>query len=80
VLQRSAGQDSNGAAAEKSKDNAKITLDVETGPPTSDQLRSILEFTGAAKASDIIEGAVDEADAQRRLRGSSDAFKRPLVQ
>lgn len=49
------------------------------GPPTADQLKSILEYIGAGRVSDIVEGASDEADAQRRLRGNPSTFKRPVV-
>jgi len=78
LLQRSASP-ATGAAVDKSKEPPKITLDVNNGPPTADQLQSILEYVGADRASDIVEGASDEADAQRRLRGNPSAFKRPLV-
>jgi Protein of unknown function (DUF1687) len=76
ILERSAAP---AAASDKSKDNASITLDVTEGPPTADQLRSILEFVGASKAGDLVEGAADEADAQRRIRLNGSSFKRPTV-
>jgi Protein of unknown function (DUF1687) len=47
--------------------------------PTSDQLRSILEYVGEKNASKVVEGASDEADAQRRFRMDVNALKRPLV-
>jgi arsenate reductase-like glutaredoxin family protein len=78
LLQRSAGPVTENSA-EKSKEQPKFTLDVNNGPPTGDQLKSILEYVGAGRAGDIVEGASDEADAQRRLRGNPSAFKRPLV-
>jgi hypothetical protein len=48
-------------------------------PPTEDQLRSILEYIGPQKASTIIKGAKDEADAMRKLAASGDSFERPVV-
>jgi len=57
----------------------EFELEVTEQAPTSDQLRSILEFVGDGSEGKVIEGAVDAADAQRRLRQSLDALKRPLT-
>ncbi len=48
-------------------------------PPTPDQLKSILEYVGAQRASTIIKGAKDEADAMRKLKESGDNVNRPIV-
>ena len=48
-------------------------------PPTSDQLRSMLEYIGGKKASDLVNGARDAADAMRKLRDSGESFVRPVV-
>jgi arsenate reductase-like glutaredoxin family protein len=56
-----------------------FTLDVQEGPPTSDQLNSILEYVGAHNAGQIISGARDRADAMAKLKEDAELFKRPLV-
>jgi hypothetical protein len=66
--------DSNSAAQKK-----EFALDVTEQAPTSDQLRSILEFAGEEKVGSIVEGASDVADAQRRVRLDLSTLKRPLV-
>jgi hypothetical protein len=48
-------------------------------PPTPDQLKSILEYVGAQKASTIIRGAKNESDAMRKLKENVDNFNRPIV-
>ena len=57
----------------------EFELDVVEDPPTSDQLRSMLEYIGGKKASDLVNGARDEADAMRKLRDSGESFVRPVV-
>lgn len=57
----------------------EFELEVTEEPPTSDQLKSILEYVGAQKAGTIIKGARDEADAMRKLKESSDSFQAPVV-
>jgi hypothetical protein len=54
-------------------------LDVAEDPPTTDQLRTILEYIGAPKAHDIVKGARDELDAMRKLKENADNFQRPVV-
>jgi uncharacterized protein DUF1687 len=57
----------------------EFELDVTESAPTSDQLRSILEYVGEKNAASVVEGASDEADAQRRVRLDANTLKRPLV-
>ena len=57
----------------------EFELDVTEDPPTSDQLKSILEYVGAQNAGTIIKGARDEADAMRKLKQSSENFQGPVV-
>jgi len=57
----------------------EFELEVTEEPPTQDQLKSILEYVGAQKASTIIKGARDEADAMRKLKENSESFQRPVV-
>ncbi|EAT84882.1 hypothetical protein HBI56_078290 [Parastagonospora nodorum] len=69
------------AAAHDAQNKAERTefeLDVTEAPPTSDQLKTILEYLGGSP-SKVIEGASDESDAMRRLKADGNTFKRPLV-
>lgn len=56
-----------------------FTLDVTESPPTSDQLKSILEYVGGQNAGQVIQGARDESDAMRKLKENSESFQRPVV-
>ena len=58
---------------------SEFELNVTEDPPTSDQLRSILEYVGAMRAGQIIEGAKDEGDAIRKLGQNKNSFKAPVV-
>ena len=60
-------------------ERTEFELDVTEDPPTSDQLRSILEYVGAKRAGDVVKGAKDEADAMKKLRENGENFKRPVV-
>jgi hypothetical protein len=55
----------------------EFDLEVTEELPTTDQLKSILEYVGAQKASTIIKGAKDEADAMKKL--SAENLNRPIV-
>ncbi|KAF2499555.1 DUF1687-domain-containing protein [Lophium mytilinum] len=57
----------------------EFELDVTEAPPTSDQLRNILEYLGAGAPGRVIRGAKDEADAMRKLKEDGESFQRPLV-
>ena len=63
-------------------ERTEFELDVTEAPPTSDQLRSILEYLGgqgSGAPGRVIRGARDEADAIRKLKENADGFQRPLV-
>jgi arsenate reductase-like glutaredoxin family protein len=69
------------ASSHKAQDKAERTefeLDVTEAPPTSDQLKNILEYLGGS-ASKVVQGASDESDALRRLKADGDTFQRPIV-
>jgi arsenate reductase-like glutaredoxin family protein len=69
------------ASSHKVQDKAEKTefeLDVTEAPPTSDQLKNILEYLGGS-AGNVVQGASDESDALRRLKADGDAFQRPMV-
>ncbi|KAH7336288.1 thioredoxin-like protein [Rhexocercosporidium sp. MPI-PUGE-AT-0058] len=57
----------------------EFDVDVTEEPPTQDQLKSILEYVGVQKASTIIKGAKDEADAMKKLKENSESFQRPVT-
>ncbi|KAK5089994.1 hypothetical protein LTR64_005922 [Lithohypha guttulata] len=54
-------------------------LDVTEAAPTQDQLRSILEYVGEHKISDLVEGATSVSDAVKKLAANEGAFKRPVT-
>lgn len=64
--------------AQNKAERTEFELDVTEAPPTSDQLKTILEYLGGSP-SKVIEGASDESDAMRRLKADGNTFKRPLV-
>ena len=57
----------------------EFELNISEEAPTSDQLRSILEYVGARKAKDIVDGARDAGDAIRKLSEDKRRFKAPVV-
>ncbi|KAL8835859.1 MAG: hypothetical protein Q9170_003153 [Blastenia crenularia] len=59
----------------------EFDLDVTEDPPTSDQLRTILDYvgSGAGRVGQIVEGAVDEADALKKLKEDPNRFQRPVI-
>jgi hypothetical protein len=69
------------AASHQAQDKAERTefeLDVTEAPPTSDQLKNILEYLGGSPGK-VVQGASDETDAMRRLKADGNTFIRPLV-
>ena len=54
-------------------------LNVTEDAPTKDQMRTILEYVGGKKASQLISGARDEADALKKLGEDGEKFQRPVV-
>ncbi|KAI9838924.1 MAG: hypothetical protein M1819_004132 [Sarea resinae] len=65
--------------AQNKAQRTEFDLDVTENAPTSDQLRSILEYVGSESAGELVKGARDEADAMRKLRESAENFKRPVI-
>ena len=57
----------------------EFELNVTEDPPTKDQMRTILEYAGGKKAGQLVQGAVDEADALKKLSENGDSFQRPVV-
>lgn len=66
--------------AQNKAERTEFELDVTEAPPTTDQLKNILDYLGGpSNASKVISGASDESDAMRRLKADGNAFQRPLV-
>ena len=57
----------------------EFQLNVTEDPPTGDQLRTILEYTGDRKAGQIVEGARDIVDALNKLKQDVGKFRAPVV-
>ena len=57
----------------------EFQLNVTEDPPTGDQLRTIIEYVGDRKASQIVEGARDASDAMHKLSQDINKFKAPVV-
>jgi hypothetical protein len=60
-------------------ERVEFDLNVVEDAPTTDQLRSILDYVGGKNAGEVIRGARDEADAMKKLQENKGAFQRPLV-
>ena len=57
----------------------EFELNVVEEPPTHDQLRSILDYVGASRAGEVIEGATSDKDALAKWKRDQNSFKRPIV-
>lgn len=64
--------------AQNQAERTEFELDVTEAPPTTDQLKSILDYLGGSPGR-VIQGAADESDAMRRLKADGNTFQRPLV-
>jgi arsenate reductase-like glutaredoxin family protein len=53
--------------------------DIQTEPPTPDQLGSILEYLGPSKAGSVVKDATGSTDALRKFNASPNVFQRPVV-
>lgn len=56
-----------------------FNLDIQEGPPTGDQLKSIMEYIGGHNAGKVILGARDLSSAMTKLKEDAELFQRPLV-
>ena len=57
----------------------EFELNVTEQAPTSDQLRTILEYVGERRAKDVIDGAKDAEDAIQKLKENPKRFRAPVV-
>ncbi|KAI9670920.1 MAG: hypothetical protein M1817_003805 [Caeruleum heppii] len=57
----------------------QFDLNVTEDSPTSDQLRTMIEYVGPRGVGSLVKGARDEADAMRKLKENADNFQRPVT-
>ncbi|KAI1380031.1 DUF1687-domain-containing protein [Hypoxylon crocopeplum] len=57
----------------------EFELNITEDPPTTDQLKTILEYVGKSKISSIVQGATTENEALKKFRENADNFKRPVI-
>ncbi|KAL4883926.1 thioredoxin-like protein [Aspergillus karnatakaensis] len=79
------------AASDAPSGRGEFQLEVTTAPPTTDQLRNILEYVGGSPngagkpggktygVSEIVAGARDAEDAVKRFKEDSGRFVRPVT-
>ncbi|KAL8657243.1 MAG: hypothetical protein Q9226_002119 [Calogaya cf. arnoldii] len=67
--------------AQNKFERTEFELNVTEDPPTSDQLRTILEYvgTGMGRVGQIVKGATGESDALTKLKEDPDSFQRPVI-
>lgn len=87
LLKQASAQASETATEDQASDHthqnkiqrSEFELNVTEEPPTTDQLRSILEYVGGSRAKDVVEGARNEADAIKTLAQNPSKFRAPIV-
>ncbi|MCJ1334197.1 hypothetical protein MMC10_010904 [Thelotrema lepadinum] len=65
--------------AQNKLQRSAFELDVNEEPPTGDQLRSIFEYVGDAKAKGMVKGATSVTDAIKLLREDGGRFQAPVI-
>ena len=66
-------------APKNKHERTEFELNVSEEPPTSDQVRTILEYVGERRASQLVDGARDARDAIQKLKEDTRRFKVPVV-
>lgn len=66
-------------SAQTTPHRSEFELNITEDAPTSDQLRTILEYVGKPKIGSIISGASNEEEALKIFKQSSENFQRPVV-
>lgn len=87
ILKQASAQASETATEDQASDHAyqnkmqrtDFELNVTEVSPTSDQLKTILEYVGAWRAREVVEGAKDERDAIKILSQNPSKFRPPIV-
>ncbi|KAK8216079.1 thioredoxin-like protein [Phyllosticta capitalensis] len=67
------------SAAQHDLAHQEFDLDIQEAPPTTDQVRTILEYIGQERAGEIIQGANSEEEAVRKFKLNAGSISRPLV-
>ena len=67
------------SAAQHDLAHQEFDLDIQEAPPTTDQVRTILEYIGQERAGEIIQGANSEEEAVRKFKLNASSISRPLV-
>ncbi|KAF2434732.1 hypothetical protein EJ08DRAFT_724013 [Tothia fuscella] len=79
LKQISANAKETGTKDQANQEHVEFNLDVQEGPPTGDQLNSLLEYVGSKNAGKLIVGARDTSDALAKLKEDAELFQRPVV-
>ena len=88
ILKQASAHASEAATEDQASDHSHQNKHVQREPfelevteetPTEDQLRSVLEYVGAGKLSQLVQGASSESDAMSKIKSSADSFQRPVV-
>ncbi|KAK0105974.1 hypothetical protein ONS95_004483 [Cadophora gregata] len=57
----------------------EFELNITEDPPTPEQLKSILKYIGTQRASRIVKGAKNKADAMKKLKENAENFQKPVT-
>lgn len=77
-LLKDASARAGGSSTEK-KQQSPFELNVSEAPPTTDQLRTILEYVEGDKSKELVDGAQNEGEAIQKLKEDPKKFKAPVV-
>lgn len=72
-------QASNHSLHDQEERTGNFELDVSEANPTSDQLRSILDFVGDQNVGKLIPGEKDKRMAIEKVTKDAESFQRPVV-
>jgi len=87
LLKKASAIASEHATEDQASDHSHLTLArreefelyITEDPPTAEQLKSILEYIGPQRASTIVMGAKNKADAINKLKENTENFQKPVV-
>ncbi|KAJ2985880.1 hypothetical protein NUW58_g5299 [Xylaria curta] len=79
LKQASANAAEDAAEDQTNPQRPEFELNITEEPPTTDQLKTILDYVGQSKISTIVQGAKTENEALKKFKESADNFKRPVV-
>ncbi|PVH67289.1 hypothetical protein DL98DRAFT_444015, partial [Cadophora sp. DSE1049] len=87
LLKKASAIASEHATEDQASDHSHLTLarreefelNITEDPPTAEQLKSILEYIGPQRASTIVMGAKNKADAINKLKENTENFQKPVM-